>query len=145
LPYHTLSSGIDVPVFQVATFSALVLATKAGSDVIYLCSTLASADSDAALHVFGRQVMASFKKRREMYVEGVRFHLETALNRRVQDRAIVLAVYVPYQQLKKAVIDPRTADWVFVPWSDTDLRAYLAAYPDSTALEPAVTGSADWS
>jgi len=103
-------------------------------DVIYLISTLANADGDALVALIGERAAKAFKRSRQTTINGVRFHMETALMKRTRGPAIVLAMNVSLAQLEKAKADHRTADWVYIAWSDVELAEYEAANPSSVAI-----------
>jgi len=60
--------------------------------------------------------------------------METALKKRASGPAIVLAMNVSLKQLTKTQTDHRTADLVYVTWSDVELAQYEAATPGSVAI-----------
>lgn len=134
MPFHTRSHGVDVGALQRGIEKATALASAAGLDVIYLLPTFANADGDALVALIGKHAAETFKKNREATINGVRFHMETALKKRVSGPAIVLAMNVSLEQLAKAQTDHRTADLVYITWSDVELEQYEAANPGSLAI-----------
>ena len=134
MPYHTRSHGVDVQALQRGIAKASALASAAGMDVIYLISTLANADGDALVALIGERAAKAFKRSRQTTINGVRFHMETALMKRTRGPAIVLAMNVSLAQLEKAKADHRTADWGYIAWSDVELAEYEAANPSSVAI-----------
>lgn len=134
MPYHTRSHGVDVEALRRGISKASALASAANMDVIYLIPTFANADGDALVELIGEKGAKAFKKSREATINGVRFHMETALTKRARGPAVVLAMNVSLAQLEKAKADHRTADWVYVAWSDVELAEYEAASPSSVAI-----------
>lgn len=134
MPFHAVSSGVDAKAFTSAIVTAVNEASAAGVDVIFLLPTLQNVDSDAIVEVLGKPRVAAFKKQREMTVNNVKFHLETALSRRAAGPAIVLAIYLSLDKLEKAIKDHRTKDWVYLPWSQPELASYVVAHPASVAI-----------
>jgi hypothetical protein len=134
MPYHTRSHGVDVQALQRGIATATALASAANIEVIYLIPTFANADGDALVALIGEKGAKTFTKTREAMINGVRFHMETALTKRAIGRAIVLAMNVSLAQLEKARTDYRTADWVYIVWSDVELAEYEAANPNSIAI-----------
>ena len=134
MPYHTRSHGVDVQALQRWIAKASAMASAANMDVIYLISTFANADGDALVALIGEKGAKAFKKSREATINGVRFHMETALTKRARGPAIMLAMNVSLSHLEKAKADHRTADLVYVAWFDVELTEYEAASPSSVAI-----------
>ncbi len=134
MPYHTRSHGVDVDALRRGIATASALASAANMDVIYLISTFANADGDALVELIGEKEAKAFKRGRQATINGVRFHMETALTKRARGAAVVLAVNVSLAHLEKAKADHRTADWVYVAWSDVELAEYEATNPSSLAI-----------
>lgn len=134
MPYHTQSSGVDVPAFQRALQSALALASAGGHDLIYLTPNLDTLESDAAVAVLGAGPVGALKKNRVASWNGVKVHLETARQKRTGAKSIVFAPYASLDLLAKREGDHRTADFVFVPWSDVELAQYEARHPQSQVI-----------
>ena len=134
MPYHTRSHGVDIQALQRGIAKATTLASAANIDVIYLIPTLANADGDALVKLIGEKEVKAFKKSREATINGVRFHMETALTRRARGPAIVLAMSVPLDMLERSKGDHRTADWVYIAWSNLELAEYEAANPISISI-----------
>ncbi|WP_215763242.1 hypothetical protein [Acetobacter sp. P1H12_c] len=134
MPFHTKSHGVDVGALKRGIVKATALASAAGLDVIYLLPSFAHADGDALVELIGKSAVETFKKNRETTINGVRFHMETALKKRTSGPAIVLAMNISLEQLTKAQTDHRTADLVYIIWSDVELAQYEAANPSSVAI-----------
>jgi len=134
MPNHANSSGPDIPAFQNSLVKAAAIAKASDMDVIYLCPTLDTLDSHAAITVLGEAQIAEFKKKRVMTINGVNFHLETGKHRRANGPTIVFAVYASTKLLNKAIADHRTTDWVYLPWAPEELSAYLLSHPDSDVI-----------
>ena len=134
MAYHTNFTGVDVTAMQRAIIKAGELASAAAIDVIYLFPTFNNVGSDAVVAILGNERISAFKKTKGIMINGVRFHLETPQKKRAIGPAIVLAAYVSLTSLENAIADYRTADWVFVPWSEPERDAYLSAHPNSVSF-----------
>lgn len=134
MPYHTKSSGVDVPAFSKAIGKAVQLADQLGTELIYRVPTLGNLESDAAVEVLGQSFVDGLKKHRTGKIGDVIVQVETKRQKRSHAKAVVLALYLSLEDLATVQADYRTQEIVFVPWSDNECERYEAANPASITL-----------
>lgn len=134
MPFHTRSHGPDMPALVRGLAKTVELSKGAGIDAIYLAPALQNVSHSQLAEILGEKAVKAFLKDRVMIIDGVTFHLETKLKKKASGPAIVLAVHLPLDQLANMRSDHRTRDFVYVTWSDVELKQYEAANPQSISL-----------
>lgn len=135
MPFHTVSAGVDEPAFQRAFAHAYQQAQRASVDMIFFAPALANVDSDAAVNFLGKALVDTLKKKGSITLNGVRVVLETKLKKRqTLGPAVLLGVYVSDADMVRAMSDHRISEAVYIPWSDNDLKGYLAKHAGSVAV-----------
>tara|TARA_R110002049_G_scaffold163526_1_gene329496 strand:+ start:253 stop:660 length:408 start_codon:yes stop_codon:yes gene_type:complete len=134
MPYHTRSHGPDLKALQQGLIKAIALAKTANRDIIYLAPAFANVTNSQLVDILGRARTEQFLKKREIMIEGVKFHLETKLKKKAVGPAIVIAVHVSLAQLATMMADHRTEDFVYVLWSDKELAEYEIDNPASVPI-----------
>ena len=134
MPYHTKSSGADVPAFEKAIATAFQLAEQLETELIYRVPTLSNLESDAAVEVLGEELIKVLAKHRTAQIGNITVQVETKRQKRSNAKAVVFALYLSLDDLASVKADHRIQEIVFVPWSDVECDQYEADNPDSIPL-----------